>query len=349
MGAVKSRANAPITRSSTYFRVRLRGLGAGRPAPCDAPGVWVRVMAIPALSSIFVRRGVRRPSPPHAIPARDASVCSRAMRQFAPAAILVAMAFAPAAQAGPAPLTATNIRIANHPGFIRVVVDFTGGACAGRRGGGHRSEPVPRRLRSACRSPGRASRRRPRQSRNMASSRASARAAVRITISLSGGRPPVQVRGLLRAPLAGAARARPLQVAAAERGRRDHARTRPLPDAGEHTVGQPSRDGVRPGARPVRALVRRRTAPPRRPDPQAARHHGVRPALEHDVPLPADRPADGHPGGGLDLGQGRHAGLPRADAREDGRYPPPPARADGPDRPGRPALRRAGTELPRAA
>ena len=49
------------------------------------------------------------------------------MRRAGPAAILVAMAVAPAAQAGPAPLTATNIRIANHAGTIRVVVDFTGG------------------------------------------------------------------------------------------------------------------------------------------------------------------------------------------------------------------------------
>ena len=48
------------------------------------------------------------------------------MRRVAPAALLVTMAVAPAAQAGPAPLTATDIRIANHPGFIRVVVDFTG-------------------------------------------------------------------------------------------------------------------------------------------------------------------------------------------------------------------------------
>ena len=49
------------------------------------------------------------------------------MGRFAGAAILVAMAVTPAAEAGPAPLTATQIRIANHPGVIRVVVDFTGG------------------------------------------------------------------------------------------------------------------------------------------------------------------------------------------------------------------------------
>lgn len=49
------------------------------------------------------------------------------MRRVVPGAILVAIAVVPAAQAGPAPLTATQIRIANHPGVIRVVVDFTGG------------------------------------------------------------------------------------------------------------------------------------------------------------------------------------------------------------------------------
>jgi hypothetical protein len=49
------------------------------------------------------------------------------MRKVGLTAILVAMAVVPAADAGPAPLTATQIRIANHPGVIRVVVDFSGG------------------------------------------------------------------------------------------------------------------------------------------------------------------------------------------------------------------------------
>ena len=49
------------------------------------------------------------------------------MRRAGPAAILVAVAVVPVAEAGPSPLTATQIRIANHPGVIRVVVDFAGG------------------------------------------------------------------------------------------------------------------------------------------------------------------------------------------------------------------------------
>src|SRR5688572_32975359 len=49
------------------------------------------------------------------------------MRKVGLTAILVAMAVVPGAHAGPAPLTATQIRIANHPGVIRVVVDFSGG------------------------------------------------------------------------------------------------------------------------------------------------------------------------------------------------------------------------------
>lgn len=44
------------------------------------------------------------------------------------AAVVGAFAVAlPAPQAGAAPLTATQIRIGDHPGFVRVVVDFTGG------------------------------------------------------------------------------------------------------------------------------------------------------------------------------------------------------------------------------
>jgi hypothetical protein len=58
------------------------------------------------------------------------------MRFFAAAA--VALAAASAAVAGSqaateraAPLTATGIRIGNHPGFVRVVVDFSGGRVFG--------------------------------------------------------------------------------------------------------------------------------------------------------------------------------------------------------------------------
>ena len=40
-------------------------------------------------------------------------------------ALIAAAVLAP--QAAAAPLTATKIRIGNHPGFVRVVVDFTGG------------------------------------------------------------------------------------------------------------------------------------------------------------------------------------------------------------------------------
>ena len=48
------------------------------------------------------------------------------MRPLAAAVFLVALALVPAAHAGPAPLTATEIRIGSHPGFVRVVVEFTG-------------------------------------------------------------------------------------------------------------------------------------------------------------------------------------------------------------------------------
>src|SRR4051812_49758019 len=41
-------------------------------------------------------------------------------------AFFVALALPSAASA--APLTATQIRVADHPGFVRVVVDFSGGA-----------------------------------------------------------------------------------------------------------------------------------------------------------------------------------------------------------------------------
>jgi hypothetical protein len=49
------------------------------------------------------------------------------MRPFAAlvGALIAAAVLAP--QAAAAPLTATKIRIGNHPGFVRVVVDFTGG------------------------------------------------------------------------------------------------------------------------------------------------------------------------------------------------------------------------------
>jgi hypothetical protein len=49
------------------------------------------------------------------------------MRQVAAAVVLVALAAVPVAQAGQAPLTATEIRVGTHPGFVRVVVEFTGG------------------------------------------------------------------------------------------------------------------------------------------------------------------------------------------------------------------------------
>ena len=52
------------------------------------------------------------------------------MRLQVAAGIAVASLAALAPQAAPesaAPLTATGIRIAGHPGFVRVVVDFTGG------------------------------------------------------------------------------------------------------------------------------------------------------------------------------------------------------------------------------
>ena len=42
-------------------------------------------------------------------------------------ALAAGAALAPAALPGSAPLTATQIRIADHPGFVRVVVEFTGG------------------------------------------------------------------------------------------------------------------------------------------------------------------------------------------------------------------------------
>src|SRR5215208_8421862 len=47
-----------------------------------------------------------------------------------PFAALIGAAFAAlvlAPQAAAAPLTATKIRVGDHPGFVRVVVDFTGG------------------------------------------------------------------------------------------------------------------------------------------------------------------------------------------------------------------------------
>jgi hypothetical protein len=49
------------------------------------------------------------------------------MRRVVAAVIFVALATVPAAQAGAAPLTATKIRVGTHPGFIRVVIEFTGG------------------------------------------------------------------------------------------------------------------------------------------------------------------------------------------------------------------------------
>jgi hypothetical protein len=45
----------------------------------------------------------------------------------AAAAIAVIAVTAPAAAPDAPPLTATAIRIADHPGFVRVVVDFGGG------------------------------------------------------------------------------------------------------------------------------------------------------------------------------------------------------------------------------
>jgi len=48
------------------------------------------------------------------------------MRLPAAGVIFLAMAAVPVAHAGPAPLTATSIRVGTHPGYIRVVVEFTG-------------------------------------------------------------------------------------------------------------------------------------------------------------------------------------------------------------------------------
>jgi hypothetical protein len=55
------------------------------------------------------------------------SAYSRAVRALVGIAtvLLASLALAPAA--GAAPLTATKIRVGDHPGFVRVVVDFTGG------------------------------------------------------------------------------------------------------------------------------------------------------------------------------------------------------------------------------
>ena|SRR5215208_2711725 len=49
------------------------------------------------------------------------------MRPFAVVLGAAVASLALAQQAAAAPLTATEIRIGNHPGFVRVVVDFTGG------------------------------------------------------------------------------------------------------------------------------------------------------------------------------------------------------------------------------
>jgi hypothetical protein len=68
---------------------------------------------------------------------------ARAVRTVAAVlgAVLAAAVLAP--QASAAPLTATQIRVGDHPGFVRVVVDFTGGTLAFNQVAATDPDPFP--------------------------------------------------------------------------------------------------------------------------------------------------------------------------------------------------------------
>ena len=63
-----------------------------------------------------------------ALAGASARAYGRCMRVLAGVVAAVLVALLAPAVASAAPLTATSIRIADHPGFVRVVVDFSGGA-----------------------------------------------------------------------------------------------------------------------------------------------------------------------------------------------------------------------------
>ena len=129
-----------------------------------------------------------------------------------------------------AALTAREIRIGDHPGFVRVVVDFTGGRVETGEVVATDPDPFPDgfvRLpltRAGVRTTADPVRDEGVFARIAQGSRQDHHPA-------DGRRPALQVRRLLRAAHARAAGARPLQGAAAERRRRDPARARRLPAA----------------------------------------------------------------------------------------------------------------------
>ena len=174
-----------------------------------------------------------------------------------------------AAPASAAPLTATQIRIADHPGFVRVVVDFSGGTVASNELEATDPDPFPERLRPHPAAPsgrqdhGYAGPRRRRLRAHRPERRAAHHSAQR-------RRPAVQVPVLRHPARAGARDLRPVQEPPAERRRRDHARARRLPDVHRPLGVEDARARGRPRAQPVRAPVPGRAAPPRRPRSSAS-------------------------------------------------------------------------------
>ena len=222
---------------------------------------------------------------------------------------------APSASAA---LTAREIRIGDHPGFVRVVIDFTGGRVQTGEVVATDPNPFPdgfvrlpltragvRTTADPVRDEGVFAR--------------IAQNSGKITIRLTGDDRRFKYVGYF-------AQHTP------ERLVLDLYKARPPTDAAEilrgrggclrltdHTVTRRHVDAEGTRARPVRALARRAAAPQRRPHPPPEGRDGVHAHVEHELRLPGGIAAGRDAGGRRAVGEGRHAGLPGPGARAHGR------------------------------